>query len=123
LAGDQRPQTQFASLRFKSRWSKGLLSFQHELLLFLQQLFTFTTQTLALVAILQGCEMLLRREDKTASQNHSTTEQHCEALDGARVTLVSDLGISLLRGNSFHGKLPELSISDCGFRNSDSISL
>jgi len=42
-------------------------------LLFLKQLVALPAKSLALVAILNGCEILLRGENETTSQHQSTT--------------------------------------------------
>jgi hypothetical protein len=60
------------------------------MLLFLQQLFALSPQGFTLITVLNGRKVLLRGKEKPTGQYQSTTEQHREAFDGARVTLVAD---------------------------------
>jgi hypothetical protein len=66
------------------------------MLLLLKQLFSFTTQTLALITVLDRGEMLPRSEDEAASQDQSTTEQERETSDGTRITFMTNLCVVLL---------------------------
>jgi hypothetical protein len=55
--------------RFKTRRSKRLLAHQHQLLLFVEQFFSFAPQVFALISKLYGCEVLARGKDETACQD------------------------------------------------------
>jgi hypothetical protein len=75
LGGQQRLEAQLARFRFKSGRSEGLLLLQHQVLLFREQLVAFATKSFALVAILNGCELLLCGKNETTGQNHSAANQ------------------------------------------------
>ncbi len=106
LVSSDRLQAQFARFQRQPRWSKGLLSLQHQLLLLLDQPCAFAAQVFAFVAVVNGGEMLPRGKDEATGQKQAKNEQKRETGEGARVAFAMNSGIALLRRNSFHAGTP-----------------
>ena len=73
------------------------------MLLFFEQPRALTTKLFAFIALINGCEMLLRREHEAAGQNQTTDQQKSETREGAHVAITMNLGIKMGRRNSSHG--------------------
>jgi hypothetical protein len=75
LAGQERFEPEFPRLYRQPRWSEGLFLLQHQVLLFLKQALALAPKRFTLVSVINGSEVLLSCEHKTAGQDQATQQQ------------------------------------------------
>lgn len=102
LGGARRLQADFACGSFELRGRGCLFEFEQKMSVLLLQTFTFTTQVFALVAVIDGDELLTRRQDEADGEEETADEQDGLTRERAGVALASHVSILVLPGHSSH---------------------